>query len=100
MSPEVRNNAVKNWLHLWAGDYSLVNETVTPDVRVYQDRFPLGHGSAPLPINNAEQFLNFVKSSRAPYTEYKFKDDLHFGEANFVALRWTLDAVWAGSNGS
>jgi len=30
--------------------------------------------------------------------KYGFKDDLHFGEDNLVTLRWTLDAVFAGSS--
>jgi hypothetical protein len=97
ISSQWRDTIIANWLALWAGDYTYLNKTVAPDVQVYQDRFPTGNGSVPSPINNSSSLLGFVKAARDGFDKYGFKDDLHFGEYNLVTLRWTLDAVFAGS---
>ncbi|KAK3699776.1 hypothetical protein LTR37_016285 [Vermiconidia calcicola] len=95
--PLSHDEVIANWYNLWAGDFSLLDKTVMPDIQLWQDRFPTGNGSAALPIGNSEQFLGFVKSSRVGFEVYKFIDDFHFGVGNMIALRWTLDATFAGS---
>lgn len=92
-----RDTIVANWLALWAGDYTYLNKTVAPNFQLFQDRFPTGNGSVPFVINNSSSLLQFVKDSRAGFEKYGFLDDLHFGEDNLVTLRWTLNAVFAGS---
>lgn len=69
-----------------------------PSIQVYQDRFPTGNGSVPVPIGNASAFLDFVKLARADFETYAFIDDFHIGVENVVALRWTLNATFAGSS--
>ena len=97
ISAQWRDTIVANWFTLWGGDYSYLNKTVTPDFQLYQDRIPTGNGSVPVVVNNSSSFLAFVKDSRAGFEKYGFRDDLHFGEDNLVTVRWTLDAVFAGS---
>ena len=97
MTPQSHSEIVKNWYNLWAGDYSLLDQTVTPDVQIYQDRFPTGNGSIKFPIFNSSAVLDFVKTSRSSFETYSFIDDFHFGSENTLALRWTLNATFAGS---
>ena len=97
ISPSSRDSIVSNWLHLWAGNYTYLSKTVTPDVQVYQDRFPTGTNSISMPINNSSTLLSFVKQSRMTFETYGFIDDFHFGDDNLIALRWTLNATFAGS---
>jgi hypothetical protein len=87
---------VANWLTLW-GDYTYLSKTVAPEFQLFQDRFPTGNDSLSFVVNNSSSLLQFVKDSRAGFEKYGFLDDLHFGEDNLVTLRWTLDAVFAGS---
>ena len=97
ISPASRDSVVSNWLNLWAGNYTYLSKTVTPDVQVYQDRFPTGTNSISMPINNSSALLSFVKQSRMTFETYGFIDDFHFGDDNLIALRWTLNATFAGS---
>ena len=97
LAPLSHEQTVTNWYALWAGNYSALNSTVMPSIQVYQDRFPTGKGSAPLPIGNASAFLDFVKLARADFETYAFIDDFHFAVENMIALRWTLNATFAGS---
>ena len=85
-----------HWLQLWAGDYTYLNKTVSPNISVYQDLFPTANGSVPLIINNSTAMLRFIKQSRTYFSNYGFIDDMHFGEDNLIALRWTLNAVYMG----
>ena len=96
ISAQWRDTIVDNWLQLWAGDYTYLNKTVSPNVLVYQDLFPTANGSVPLIINNSTAMLRFVKQSRTYFSKYGFIDDMHFGEDNLIALRWTLNAVYMG----
>ena len=96
ISAQWRDTIVDNWLQLWAGDYTYLNKTVSPNILVYQDLFPTTNGSVPLIINNSTAMLGFVKQSRAYFSKYGFIDDMHFGEDNLIALRWTLNAVYMG----
>jgi hypothetical protein len=97
ISPASREIVVSNWLKLWAGNYDYLNKTVTSDVQLYQDRFPTGTNSISMPIDNSSALLSFVKESRMTFETYCFVDDFHFGDDNLVALRWTLNATFAGS---
>ena len=97
ISPASRDSIVSNWLNLWAGDYIYLNKTVAPDVQLYQDRFPTGTNSISMPIDNSSALLSYVKESRMTFETYGFIDDFHFGDDNMVALRWTLNATFAGS---
>ena len=97
ISPASRDSVVSNWLNLWAGNYTYLNKTVTPDVQLYQDRFPTGTNSISMPIDNSSALLSFVKESRMTFETYGFIDDFHFSDDNLVALRWTLNATFAGS---
>lgn len=87
---------VQHWYTLWAGDYSYLNKTVTPNVQLYQDRFPTGNGSASLPVFDSSAMLSFVKTARTGFETYSFIDDFHYGVENLITLRWTLNATSAG----
>ena len=89
---------VTNWYALWDGDYSYLEKTVTPDVHLYQDRFPTGNGSVSLPIFDSDAMREFVKTSREGWESYSFIDDFHYGVDNLITLRWTLNATWGGSD--
>ncbi|KAK0930958.1 hypothetical protein LTR48_006479 [Friedmanniomyces endolithicus] len=98
-APPSPSQIVSNWYTIWAGDYSVLNQIVLPNVQLYQDRFPQGgNGSAQFPIYNSSQFLEFVKEARADFETYSFIDDFHFGNGNTLALRWVLNATYAGSS--
>ncbi|KAK3669744.1 hypothetical protein LTR78_010372 [Recurvomyces mirabilis] len=98
LTPLSHEQVVTNWYALWAGNYSFLSSTVMPSIEVYQDRFPTGNGSAPLRIGNASAFLEFIKLARADFETYAFTDEFHFGVGNVIALRWKLNATFAGSS--
>ncbi|KAK5074503.1 hypothetical protein LTR70_008824 [Exophiala xenobiotica] len=96
ISPQWHDTIVSNWQSLWAGDLIYLNQTVTPNINLLQDRFPDGNGSEPLSINNSTALLNFVRNSREGFRKYEFRDLMHFGADNLVAFRWTMEGVYAG----
>ena len=98
ISAQWRDTIVANWPALWAGDCSYLNKTIAPDFQLFQDRSPTGNGSVPFTIYNSSARLQFVMDSRAGFSKYAFLDNLHFGEDNLLTLRWTLNAVFLGSD--
>ena len=86
---------VNNYLKLWAGDLSLVNQTFDPEITFNADRFPSssGTGAAPLIITTSEEFGAFVNSSRQGSEKYQFDPIYWLGEGNRVAIRWRLDSI-------
>ena len=97
LQPLTHDEVVSNFYTLWGGNYDYLNKTFTPDVQLWQDRFPTGNGSAPLPVHDTKQMLDFVKASRADFEQYSFIDVFHFGVGNMVTMRWTLNATFSGS---
>ncbi|KAK4495349.1 hypothetical protein PRZ48_013680 [Zasmidium cellare] len=89
------DKTIKNWEEMWAGDFSLLNDTVMPDVQIYQDRLSIGNTTQFIPIQNSTALLNFMRRGRQGYDEYRFVEDFYFGNDNgsMVAGRWHLDAV-------
>jgi hypothetical protein len=88
-------NIVNNYLNLWKGDLSLVNQTFDPEITFNADRFPSssGTGSAPLIITTSEGFGAFVNASRQGFETYGFDAFYWLGEGNRVAIRWRLDSI-------
>ena len=86
---------VNNYLKLWKGDLSLVDQTFDPEITFNADRFPSssGTGSAPLTITTSEEFGAFVNASRQGFEKYGFDAFYWLGEGNRVAIRWHLDSV-------
>lgn len=98
-SIEHHENLVANYLKIWNGeDFSLVDETFSPDVFVHFDRLPSGEGkdgdgSVPLEFHDRDAFLEFVKSSRTGWDEYTFQVYFSAAQGLHGAFRWGLKAV-------
>lgn len=67
-----------------------------PNFSLWQDRLPTGNGStAPVPVNNVDQLLAFIKTSHKDFSEYNVIDRFNFvsPEGDKVAARWTLEGT-------
>lgn len=96
-----------NWGQVWKANFTVLNQTVTPDVAVWQDRVPTpgpamlnGTASNPhiaerLTITNQAQLVEFVKTSHKGFAEYGFVNQFYFvnDEGNKLVTRWALDAI-------
>lgn len=95
LTPAHHARIVDNYLQLWYGDISVLNDTFSPHITFHGDRFPssTGTGSEILELNTSSAFGDFVLSSRKGWKRYGFKPTYWLGEQNKVAIRWRLDGV-------
>ena len=98
--PEYATNAhhahiVDNYLKLWYGDLTVLNDTLSPVISFHADRFPSsdGKGSVQIQLNSSEAFGEFVMTSRIGFKTYGFKPYYWLGQGNLVSIRWYLDGV-------
>ncbi|KAH8647805.1 hypothetical protein BX600DRAFT_503171 [Xylariales sp. PMI_506] len=86
---------VDNYLKLWKGDLSLLNETLSPNIQFNADRFPssTGVGSDQKIITTREEFGDFVTSSADGFSMYGFEAHYWLGQGKYIAVRWYLDGV-------
>ncbi|KXT13942.1 hypothetical protein AC579_2390 [Pseudocercospora musae] len=99
-----------NWGQVWKGNWTAWNETVIPNVSVYQDRIPTtfnGTVANPfdtqfLPINNASVLRGFIEKTREEFDHYGFIQQFHFVESGGGKLvtRWTLNATVGAKSSS
>lgn len=84
-----------NYLNLWNGDLSLINSTFSSEISVHIDRIPssTGVGSEFTKISTSQEFLDWVKSSRAGWDEYGFTKYKSAGEGSNVAVRWIMNGI-------
>lgn len=88
-----QENAAKNYIDTWNGDFSLENKTFTPNVNLYQDRLPGSNGSIELPIGTSGEFINFMKMAHTGWNHYQFVvHNIAFDKYN-VVIRWALNAT-------
>jgi hypothetical protein len=80
---------VDNYIKLWKGDLSLLNETFSPSITFNADRFPSssGVGSANMVITKREGFGQFVTNARKGFTEYGFELHYWLGQGNHLVMR-------------
>ena len=96
---EYHAHIVSNYLRLWRGDLSILNETISPVMSFSADRFPAsancstGKGSAYLHLTSSSDFGAFVAESRIGFAKYGFDPIYWLGQENKVAIRWSLAGV-------
>jgi hypothetical protein len=95
LTPAHHARIVDNYLRLWYGDLSVLNDTFSPHITFHADRFPspAGTGSEAIELNTSSAFGDFVLSSRKGWERYGFKPTYWLGEQNKIAIRWRLDGV-------
>jgi hypothetical protein len=87
---------VNNYIALWKGDLSLLNDTFhSGPITFNADRFPSssGTGSEKLSITSREAFAGFVQGAGQGFEKYGFEPYYWLGEGNKIAIRWYLDGV-------
>ncbi|KAK5991933.1 hypothetical protein PT974_05323 [Cladobotryum mycophilum] len=84
---------VNNYLGMWNGNYSLLPETLHPQVHLYQDRIPTDQGTILLPIQTSEDFRGFIQRAREGWNEYRFELLNYAADQHNIVLRWKLNAV-------
>lgn len=88
-----QENATRNYIDTWNGDFSLENITFTPNVNLYQDRLPGFNGSIELPIGTSGEFIKFMKMAHTGWNHYQFVvHNVAFDKYN-VVIRWALNAT-------
>jgi SnoaL-like domain len=92
-SPEHLALIKDNYLDVWNGNLTLLNETFAPVLQFHGDRFPSGNTSTLLGINTREDFLAFVERARAGWDQYEFKVHAWVGHENHIAVRWIMDGI-------
>lgn len=83
---------MEQYLDLWAGNYSLEHAILSPDVHLYQDRFPTGNRTRVVAPTSSREFVDFVKSSREGWKEYAFGLMNSAFDGYNVVIRWKLNA--------
>ena len=91
-----RERILDNYIKIWNGDLSLVNETFSSAMTLQIDRFPKGaRGSVALPptFNSSIDFAAFVERTRSTLREYKIIPQKSVGEGRGIAFRWVMEGV-------
>jgi hypothetical protein len=91
-----RERMLNNYINIWNGDLSLVNETFEQAVTLQADRFPTGaHGSSQFApsVNSSTAFGAFVQGTRSSLREYKIIPQYSAGEGRHIAVRWVMQGV-------
>jgi hypothetical protein len=90
-----REKILDNYVKIWNGDLSLVNETFAPILTLQIDRFPAGsHGSVTIgPTLNSSTFAAFVERTRSTLREYSIIPQKWVGEGRGIAVRWVMEGV-------
>ena len=90
-----REKILDNYVKIWNGDLSLVDETFAPMLTLHIDRFPAGaHGSVTIePTLNSSTFAAFVERTRSTLREYNIVPLKSVGEGRGIAVRWAMEGV-------
>lgn len=97
-TPEHRAQIVSNYLNLWGGQLDLLNQTLSPNVELEIDRFPLSGncstaGSRTVNVHSSAEFAGLISGTRSGFAKYGFNNDHSFGQDNSVVIRWSLDGI-------
>jgi len=92
-TPAYYARMVQNYVGLWAGDYSLLNATLSPVINFSSDRFPTANGTADLTFHTAAEFRGFVERARTGWSRYGFEVYKSAAADYNIFIRWRLEAI-------
>lgn len=97
---DYQGQVIQNYFNLWiTGNYSNIDQVVSPNLSFYQDRLPGGsdpgtlNGTRAVPITNSTDLIAWIDHSRSGYSQFLIKQRYWIGVGYTIMVRWYLDGV-------